>query len=118
MLENLKTNTCISEIMIFVKKLQKAQYISKDVWLGFLRILAPFAPFVAEELWQNTNNYSEWKKENSVHLQPWPDYDKKYTEYKIITIPVQINGKVRSEIKIDKEAGEEEIKKVALSVKK
>jgi len=88
------------------------------VWLGFLRILAPFAPFVAEELWQNTNNYSEWKKENSVHLQPWPDYDKKYTEYKIITIPVQINGKVRSEIKIDKEAGEEEIKKVALSDEK
>ena len=118
MLENLKTNTCISEIMIFVKKLQKAQYISKDVWLGFLRILAPFAPFVAEELWQNTNNYSGWKKENSVHLQPWPDYDKKYTEYKIITIPVQINGKVRSEIKIDKEAEEEEIKKAALSDEK
>ena len=118
MLENLKMNTCVSEIMIFVKKLQKAQYISKDVWLGFLRILAPFAPFVAEELWQNTNNYSEWKKENSVHLQPWPDYDKKYTEYKIITIPVQINGKVRSEIKIDKEAEEEEIKKAALSDEK
>jgi len=88
------------------------------VWLGFLRILAPFAPFVAEELWQNTNNYSEWKKENSIHLQPWPDYDKKYTEYKIITIPVQINGKVRSEIKIDKEAEEEEIKKAALSDEK
>ena len=118
MLENLKTNTCVSEIMIFVKHMQKVRYIGKDVWSGFLRILAPFAPFVSEELWQNTNNYSEWKKENSVHLQSWPVYDKKYVDVEIITIPVQINGKVKAEIKINKEASEEEVKEIALSDEK
>ena len=47
MIENLKMNTCISEIMIFIKKIQNNDYIGKDVWLGFLKILSVFAPFIS-----------------------------------------------------------------------
>ena len=68
MIENLKMNTCVSEIMIFVNQLKKAENISTDIWLGFIKILSPFAPFVTEELWNNYHGFSEWRKEYSVHL--------------------------------------------------
>ena len=114
MIENLKMNTCISEIMIFIKKIQNNDYIGKDVWLGFLKILSVFAPFISEELWQDINNYPEWKKENSIHLQTWPPIDEKYLETDTVIIPVQVNGKVRSEIQIKINETEETVKKIAL----
>lgn len=118
MIENLKTNTCISEIMIFVKHLQKAEFIPKEVWLGFLKVLSPFAPFISEELWQEVNGYSKWKKDNSIHLQPWPDFDDKYIQESVIKIPVQINGRVRSEIDVYIDDDEEKLKTKALSDEK
>ena len=118
MIENLKMNTCVSEIMIFVKQLQKTETIGKNVWLGFLKILSVFSPFMAEELWQETNGYSEWKKENSVHLQIWPIFDEKYIKSDVITIPVQVNGKVRSEIEINKNDTETIVKEKVLSDEK
>ena len=118
MIENLKMNTCVSEIMIFIKKIQNNNYIGKDVWLGFLKVLSVFAPFISEDLWQEINNYSEWKKENSIHLQPWPLVEEKYLEIDTVVIPVQINGKVRTEILISKSDTEDIVKEKALSDEK
>ncbi len=115
MIENLKMNTGISEIMVFVKQLQKENEIGRDVWDGFLRVLSVFTPFVAEDLWQEFKNFNEWKPENSVHLQRWPEFDKNYTHNDIITIPIQINGKVRSEIEIDINDSEDKIKEKVFS---
>ncbi len=118
MIENLKMNTCVSEIMIFVKNIQKNEYIGKDVWLGFLKILSVFAPFISEELWQDINNYSEWKKENSVHLQSWPSADEKYLQTDTVIIPIQVNGKVRSEVEINIDDEEDIVKEKVLADKK
>ena len=115
MIENLKMNTCVSEIMIFVKSIQNNEFIGKDVWLGFLKVLSVFAPFISEELWQEINNYSKWEKENSVHLQSWPVVDEKYLQTDSMVIPVQVNGKVRSEIIINKSDTEDMVKEKALS---
>ena len=89
-----------------------------DVWLGFLKVLSVFAPFISEDLWQEINNYSEWKKENSIHLQPWPLVEEKYLEIDTVVIPVQINGKVRTEILISKSDTEDIVKEKALSDEK
>ena len=115
MIENLKMNTGVSEIMVFVKHLQKEKEIGRDVWGGFLRVLSVFTPFVAEDLWQEFKNYDDWKPENSVHLQEWPEFDEKYTHSDVITIPVQINGKVRSEIEINIDDSEDMVKEKVLS---
>jgi leucyl-tRNA synthetase len=100
MSEGLKMNTAVSELMIFTNELKKVEKIDVLIWKGFIKVLAPYAPFLAEELWQEINKYSEWKKENSVHLQDWPVYDPALAEIKNETIPVQINGKVRGEVEI------------------
>ncbi|MBW6441875.1 leucine--tRNA ligase [Patescibacteria group bacterium] len=118
MIENLKMNTAVSEIMIFINHLKKVEVIGKDIWEGFLKVFSPFAPFVAEELWQEFNGFSEWKKENSMHLQPWPGFDEKFIQEETITIPVQINGKVRTEIVINCGDTEEIVKEKALSDEK
>ncbi len=99
MIPDLKMNTAVSEIMIFINTI-KNHSVGIDEWKGFIKILAPFAPFLAEELWQDANGYTKWKKENSVHLQTWPTYDEKIIREDTITIPVQVNGKVRGEITI------------------
>jgi len=52
MIQNLKMNTAISEIMIFVSELRKVEEIDLEIWKGFLKIIAPFMPFLAEDLWQ------------------------------------------------------------------
>jgi leucyl-tRNA synthetase len=98
MCEALKMNTAISEIMIFVNDLKKAETIDIETWKGFIKILAPFMPFVAEELWQEINSFTTWDKNNSVHYQSWPIFDKTQETQVDTTIPVMINGKIRGQI--------------------
>jgi leucyl-tRNA synthetase len=110
MTESLKMNTAVSEIMIFMNELKKKEKIDKQLWKSFIKVIAPFTPFVAEELWQDVNNFSKWKKENSVHLQEWPTYDKKLLDEKEIIIPVQINGKIKGTIIVEENDTEQVIK--------
>lgn len=98
MCEALKMNTAISEIMIFVNDLKKAETISADTWKGLIKVIAPFMPFVAEELWQEINGFATWDKKNSVHWQSWPEFDKTQDRNSSAIIPVMINGKVRGQI--------------------
>ncbi len=109
MYEALKMNTAVSEIMIFVNELKKEQQINENVWEGFIKVLAPLAPFIAEEL---------WKGKESIHLQTWPTYNEKLLQNQNIAIPVQINGKVRGEINVSPESGESQIKEITLANEK
>lgn len=118
MMENLKMNTAVSEIMIFVNHLKTVDSIDTNVWKDFVKVLAPFAPFTAEDLWQEVNGYSEWKKENSVHLQNFPEFDEKLAKADTIELPIQINGKVRERITVEADTKEEEIKKIVLETPK
>lgn len=109
MCENLKMNTAVSEIMIFVNHLKKVDKIELEVWKTFIKVIAPFAPFLAEELWQKANNFTQWTKEGSVHLQSWPGYTEETIKEKILTIPVMINGKVRGQVNTSEDDNESTI---------
>jgi leucyl-tRNA synthetase len=112
-------NTAISAIMEMVNALY--QYREKD---GFkplifkegieklIVLMAPFAPHIAEELWEMTGG------KDSVHKQQWPVYDEKHLVRDMITVVVQINGKVRSRIEVPSGMEEERFKEMALKDEK
>jgi leucyl-tRNA synthetase len=101
MCDTLKMNTAISEIMIFVNVLKKTETIDVETWKGFIKVIAPFTPYVAEELWQEINGFTTWNKENSVHWQSWPEFDRTQNQEVSKVIPVMINGKIRGQIATD-----------------
>ena len=68
-----------------------------------LRLVAPFTPHIAEELWHRAGF------EGSVHAQPWPQYDEKALEQNTLTIAVQVNGKRRGEVEVPKDADKDAI---------
>jgi len=118
MIENLKMNTAISEMMIFINFCKKEKHISKELYLEFLKVVAPFAPFTTEELWQELNGYKEWKNENSIHLQSWSDYNQEYVHDNELVLPIQVNGKLRDEITVPFDISEEQVKERVLSLEK
>jgi leucyl-tRNA synthetase len=87
-----------------------------DIWKGFLQVLAPFAPHVAEELWYQSNGFDSSDYTKSIHLSQWPEFDPELTIEDEVTIVVQINGKVRSEFQIAKDAPEDEVMQKAREV--
>ncbi len=114
MMEALKMNTSVSEIMIFVNLLKKKDQIPHDIWLQFTKSISPFMPFVAESLWQKANGYMVWKKEHSVHLQQWPIFDENKIKQDEIELPIQINGKLKTTIRVKPGLSQDEIEKLVL----
>jgi leucyl-tRNA synthetase len=108
-IEAMKFNTAVSSMMIFGNALDKEEEISSETYRTFLQLLAPFAPHVAEELWERVGG------EGSVHGAPWPVFDPKKTQGESVIIGVQIDGKVRAQIETTKDAAEEEVKMKALA---
>lgn len=70
-------------------------------------------PFTAEELWQELNNFKSWKKENSVHLQDWPTFEKKLATEDEIELPIQINGKLKATINVANDISEDDVERLA-----
>ena len=91
---NIEFNTAIAQMMIFINEAFKLETISREIWDPFLRLLAPYAPHIAEELWQMIGN------EPSIAQVSWPDYDEALTREEEVTVVIQINGKVRSKVNI------------------
>jgi leucyl-tRNA synthetase len=84
-----KFNTAISQMMILVNALEKLDHVPTPVYESLIRILAPFAPHLTEELWESLGHTT------SIHLEPWPSYDESVLASAQVTIAVQVNGKVR-----------------------
>jgi leucyl-tRNA synthetase len=101
-------NTAISSMMIFMNELEKSDQISIADFKLFLQILAPFAPHVVEDLWKN------FGEKKSIHISPWPKYDKNKIQDDVIKIAVQVNGRVRTEIEFPSDALEADIKDIVL----
>lgn len=112
-LEKMKFNTAIAAFMKFINKWSKKnQCLSRKDIKIFLRILAPFAPFICEELWEKLG------ENESIHLQPWPNYEPKLVKMKTTTLVIQVNGKVRDTAEVEINMSEEKVKKFALSREK
>ena len=94
-----KFNTAISTMMVFVNQVEKLG-LSRDSYLTFIRLIAPFAPHLASELWQESGEIE------SVHLADYPEADKNLAADDVVTIGVQINGKLRGTINIAPTADE------------
>lgn len=101
-IENFRFNTAIAFMMEFLNLWEKSiTGLSKDDLGTFLKILAPFAPHLTEELWSNLSKSTNLtKKPNSIHQQPWPKVDETNLTEETVTIIVSVNGKPRGEIKI------------------
>jgi leucyl-tRNA synthetase len=109
-LDHMSFNTAISSLMECVNELYKIKAednFGSVEWQwsieSLLQILAVFAPHIAEELWQQIG------QEGSIHLSSWPKYDEKYLQSDQMTIVIQINGKLRAEMVVDKTELEEAV---------
>jgi leucyl-tRNA synthetase len=111
-IESFGFNTAISQMMIFVNHLGKQEVRPKSVVEKFVLILAPFAPHIAEELWEKLGN------KESLAYEPWPEYDKELIKEKEIELAVQVNGKIKDRIVVSADEDQEQIKQKALDSKK
>lgn len=105
-----KFNTAISQMMILVNALEKETSLSKKTYETVLKLLAPFAPHLTEELWEILGH------DTSVHTVDWPEYDETILQNAIVTIVVQVNGKVRGSFEADPGISEEQMKETAKKV--
>ncbi len=101
-IEAFKFNTAVSQMMVFLNAVEKEGNIGKEAWGDFLKLLCPFAPHVASELWE-MGGY-----EGDISLASWPAYNPNKLVASSITLAVQVNGKVRGTIALSPEASKEE----------
>ncbi len=106
-IEEYKFNTSITQMMILLNEWDKKEKILESEYKILLQLLAPFAPHITEELWMSLG------EKKSIHLASWPKWDKKKVIDDTVTIAISVNGKVRSEITIEIEASEDEVKEMA-----
>lgn len=109
-IEALSFNTCISQMMIFVNDLYKANCRSKKALLPLAQLLQPFAPHTAEEVWQRLGG------QGFVVSAPWPEFNSQLCQDDVVTLGVQVNGKMRGTIEIGVHSPESEAVTAALSV--
>ncbi len=101
-LRNLKYNTAIAALMEYYNSLQPRATLHKEELTGFLLLLAPFAPFITEELWTRLG------EPYSIHQQRFPEVDPELLKCDFGTLPVQVNGKTRGTVEISPNATEAE----------
>ncbi len=115
-LEEFHFNTAIAFLMEFVNDLYRYSDSDSPLYLfclhKLLLLMAPFAPFLSEELWHRGGG------EGSIFLQAWPTYDEEALKEEEISVAIQVNGKLRSEIKVSPFIGEEELKRMVVSNQK
>ncbi len=105
-LDALRFNTALAHMMSYYNFLSKQAEISREEAEVYLKLLAPYAPHMTEELYQElnlgkeTNETEETKDFSSIHISSWPEYDEKYLASDTVKIPVQVNGKLRSMLEV------------------
>jgi len=106
-IETFKFNTAIAQMMILVNKMGEEKSINKEDYLLFIRVIAPFIPHLAEEIWAEMGN------KKSISKEAWPKYDEKLIVDKKINLVIQINGKVRATLEVEADISEDKAKKIA-----
>jgi len=119
-IESFNFNTSISQMMVFLNQVRRFDKNESGKEVGgtyslmrqqdlesFLKLLAPFAPHIAEELWHELGH------KTSVHLESWPAYDESKLKEETVTIAVQVDGKVRDTFEASSDISEKEAKNEA-----
>ncbi|NNF36418.1 MAG: leucine--tRNA ligase [Saprospiraceae bacterium] len=109
-IEKLSFNTAVSALMVCVNELKKAGTRSTSLLLELVRVMAPFAPFLAEEL------YHVMGQEGSIHQATYPEFDASYLVEDEVEYPVCVNGKKRDTISIAADMPREDVEKMALAL--
>lgn len=102
-------NTVISALMILINAAEKAE-LSRDNYEIILKLLAPFAPHMTEEIWANLGN------KKSIHVHNWPDFDAKKIVSDNVTVVVQINGKPRANFEVALGTSQSDVEKIAYAL--
>jgi len=108
-----KFNTGVSHLMKLLNTLEEAsngQKLTKGDYEALLKLIAPFAPHITEELWQEV-----LENKTSVHQEKWPEFDEALLLEESVTLVIQVNGKFRDSIKVKRGLSEEEVKKIAMA---
>jgi leucyl-tRNA synthetase len=111
-IDALKYNTAIAALMEYVRALESAEATTRIEGQTLLQLLAPFAPFVTEELWERIGGAC------SIHAQPWPEFDPQALEQATVEILVQVDGKLRDHARIPADGDEEVAREAALTSEK
>jgi leucyl-tRNA synthetase len=106
-IEALRFNTAISQMMVFTNEMTKTEPRSRTLLEPFVLILAPFAPHLAEEVWELLGH------EPSVSQQPWPIFDPSLTVSDRLIIPIQVNGKLRAKLDVGADATRGQVEALA-----
>ncbi|MDO8583838.1 MAG: class I tRNA ligase family protein [bacterium] len=120
-IDQLQFNTCVSALMILTNAFQDAGGIPEVFRVGYLKMLAPFAPHLAEELWHQAGSGKSGsgklkvESDKSIHTSEWPTFDPGKLQASTVELVVQINGKVREKMMVDAEITEEEAKEKVLA---
>jgi leucyl-tRNA synthetase len=105
-IESSRFNTAISQLMVFINECYKEETLNRLYMNGFVKLLSPFAPHLAEELWEKMGNTDE------LTYSSWPEYEEKYLMEETVDYPVQINGKVRTVITVPKNISREDLEAI------
>lgn len=103
-LEELKLNTCISALMIFLKKVREDGFITKEELKDFLVLLNPLAPHITSEIYENVFG-------GQILDESWPKYDEKHLVEDTVNLPVQVNGKLAKVITVERDISQEDLLK-------
>ncbi len=108
--DRFKFNTALSALMILVKELEAQPSVPERAWVQFLALLAPFAPHLAEHLFEAAGG------SGSVHESLWPEADPSLLVQESVSVMVQVKGKKRGEVMLPPDASQEEAESAALSL--
>jgi leucyl-tRNA synthetase len=111
--ENLRFNTAIAQMMIFMNECYKHPSVPRAFLEGFLQLLNPVAPHITEELWSTVLGRTD-----TITFSTWPTYDLAKTLEEQATIVVQVNGKIRDKMEIDYDVPKEQVIEKALALPK
>lgn len=105
---DMKFNTSIAQMMIFINELYKAETISREVIEKFILLLSPYAPHLAEEIWHRLGH------KTTLAYEPWPVYNEEFTKSSFVTVAFSVNGKVRSKKEVEFDLNEKDLEQHAL----
>ncbi len=111
--QNLRFNTAISQMMIFINECYKNNNVPLEYLEGFLQLLNPIAPHITEELYQQVLSRRE-----SISFSEWPTYDEAKIKENSVTVVLQVNGKIRDKVEVSADISDDQLKALALENEK